>query len=259
MIHQHPSPAPVGRVVLNLVAFVGVIVGNGLAGAGVLSGRSIGEIANSYAPYFLPDGYVFGIWSLIYLALAGFCVYQALPSGRRDAVVAAIGYRWAINAVLNVGWLIAFSFGQFLLAWVLMLGLLVSLIDIEGRLRWREADARRRAFVVLPFRLYLSWIAVATIANTAQQLVVLGWDGSPWWAVAMMTVATALAGAMAVLRAHVVFPVVVAWALAGIAVRYPDILPIVTAAAALSAFCVVFTAMAFVRLRAAIPRVAEGA
>ena len=259
MTAEPTAPVSFGRVALNLVAYVGVLVGNGLAGAGVLSGRSIGEIANQYAPYFLPDGYVFGIWSVIYLALAAFCVYQALPAGRRDPVVAAIGYRWVVNAVLNVAWLIAFSFAWFALAWVLMLGLLASLIDIEGRLRWQEADARRRAFVVLPFRLYLSWIAVATIANTSQLLVVLGWEGSPWWAVAMMTVATALAGAMAVLRAHVVFPVVVAWALAGIAVRYPDVLPLVAAAAALSAFCVVFTAMAVVRLRAATPRIAQGA
>ncbi len=228
------------RSLANALTLVGVLVVNGMAGAGSLSGESIGLLANRYASYLLPAGYVFGIWSLIYLTLVVFVGDQLLP-GRRDApVVERVGWGWVINGVLNVAWVVLFSFGLFGAALGVMVLLLVDLVVLHVRitegpepLGWRD-----RLVVRWPFDLYLAWISVALIANTAQYLPYLEWGG--WgisgevWSVAMMGVATGLGGIMAVWRRAWIFPLVVAWAVWGIGVRYAEVDPLRTAATVLA-------------------------
>ncbi len=106
---------------------------------------------------------------------------------------------WPVNAALNVGWIVAFSFSLFVPAIVLMVGLLVNLITIHMRVGDpRELSLRDRVLVALPFGLYLSWISVALIANAFQLAVAYRWSGfgidEAIWAVIMMTVAPALGG-----------------------------------------------------------------
>lgn len=204
-----------------------VLALNGLAGSGGVSGESIGVIANRFPSAFLPADYVFGIWALIYLALIIYVVDQALPSRRDAAVHRRIGYLWPVNGVLNVAWIVAFSFSRFVLAMAIMLLLLRSLVMIHIRVGDpRTLGPRDRFVVALPFGLYLAWISVAVIANTFQLATVFQWngfglDGTVWSAV-MMLVAMALAAVMALRRGVIVFPLVVAWALVGIALRYPS-------------------------------------
>jgi benzodiazapine receptor len=215
------------RQILNGITLIGVLWFNALAGSGALSGESIGLIANRYASYFLPAGYVFGIWSLIYLALIGFTVYQALPGQKANAVVRRIGVWWAVNGVLNIAWVVTFSYSLFGTAMLVMVALLGVLIVIHGRIGLgAELGWADRIFVSWPFALYLAWIAVAVIANLSQYLTFLEWSGlglaGPVWSVILMVVATTLGSAMVFRRGLWIFPPVVAWALIGIARRYPD-------------------------------------
>ena len=146
----------------NAVAFPLVLVLNGLAGSGALSGRSIGEIANAYPSYFLPANYVFGIWSFIYLGLAIFCVYQLRPVWQDGDATERVGYLWVGNAALNTAWLSAFSFERYLTAWLLMIGLLLNLIWVHERVGTgtRTLPVRDRFLVAAPFNVYLAWISV---------------------------------------------------------------------------------------------------
>ena len=214
----------------NAVAFPLVLVLNGLAGSGALSGRSIGEIANAYPSYFLPANYVFGIWSFIYLGLAAFCVYQLRPTWQDGDAAERAGALWLGNAALNAAWLSAFSFERYLTAWLLMIGLLLNLIWIHERVGTgtRTLPLRDRFLVAAPFNVYLAWISVALIANTFQLVAVVGWDGfgvdGSYWAAGMMLVGTGLAVTMSFRRESWAFPLVFAWAFIGIAARYPDVL-----------------------------------
>lgn len=225
MTHQ---AHPLWRQVLNLVAFAVVLVINGLAGSGALSGNSIGEIANRYSSSFLPASYVFGIWSLIYLWLAIFAVYQALPARRSDEVLGRLGVGWVFNAVLNVAWIVTFSFALFWPAWAIMIGLLVNLVWIHERigLGSRTLDSRALFFVAYPFALYLAWISVALISNTFQLVTYVGWGGfgidGAVWSAAMMIVGAGLSTFMVFHRGNWIFPLVFAWAYVGLAVRYPE-------------------------------------
>jgi hypothetical protein len=213
----------------NASAFVGVLVLNGLAGSGALSGQSIGVIANQYPSYFLPANYVFGIWSLIYLGLGAFVIYQLAPVWQAGDAARRLGLGWIGNAFLNTAWLTAFSFGRFVTAWLLMVLLLLNLVMIHEKLGLgrRELTWPDRAFVGAPFAIYLAWISVALIANTFQLVTFLGWGGfgvpGPVWSAGMLIVAGVLSAAMAVRRSSWAFPLVFAWAFVGIAARYSEI------------------------------------
>jgi benzodiazapine receptor len=215
--------------VANVAMFGVVMVANGMAGAGTLSGESIGLIANRHPSYFLPANWVFGIWSLIYLGLLLFTLYQALPWGRRSGAVTRIGWGWVVNGALNIAWVVTFSFSMFLTAWTIMVVLLVNLVWLNEQIGFgtRTLSLVDRLFMAYPFGLYLAWISVALISNTFQLLTYLDWGGlgipGPVWSAVMITVATGLSTFMVFHRGNAFFPVVFAWAFWGLADRYADV------------------------------------
>lgn len=220
--------SPILWQIVNVVTLVVVLAANGAAGSGALSGESIGVVANRYPSYFLPAGWVFGIWSLIYLWLLAFTVYQALPAQRRSGFVERVGPWWLVNGALNVAWVVTFSFSLFGTALVMIVALLACLVVMGERLGAHRPGVALpdRIFGAWPFGLYLAWISVAVIANAAQYLTYLEWGG--WgvpdriWSVVMMAAATALGLLMVIRRGVWIFPFVTAWAFVGIADRYAD-------------------------------------
>ena len=62
-----------------IAATVGVIVFNYLAASGALGGIETGAVSDKYPTLVTPAGYAFAIWSLIYLGIVAFSIYQALP------------------------------------------------------------------------------------------------------------------------------------------------------------------------------------
>lgn len=232
--------AMIARPVANVVAYGLVLWLNGLAGSGAMSGESIGLIANRYPSAFLPANYVFGIWGLIYASLFAFVLYQLMRWRHRDGAAGRIGWWWIVSCVLNVGWIVAFSFSRFGTAMVLMVALLIALARIHQRIGrgLLPLSAGEHLFVAFPFSLYLSWILVAVIANSFQYVNYLGWSGAgtgATWSAVMMVVATAAALGMVAWRGDWVFPLVTAWAFLGIADRYPEVAVIATTAKACAA------------------------
>jgi tryptophan-rich sensory protein len=105
---------------LNVVAFVAVIVMNALSNALPLNGRTAGEISDMLPSYFTPAGYTFSIWGVIYLALLGFIVYQALPRQRERRLLQRIGFLFVLSSVANIAWLFAWHYGFYLLSILFM-------------------------------------------------------------------------------------------------------------------------------------------
>ncbi len=54
------------------------LVMNGAANAIPLNGRGTGEISDSFKVLFVPAGYVFAIWGLIYIGLIAYTIYHSL-------------------------------------------------------------------------------------------------------------------------------------------------------------------------------------
>lgn len=198
---------------------------NILANVLPIAGRTTGEVSDSYPVLFTPAGYVFSIWSLIYLGLLAYAIYQISPAQRQEARLTAIAPWFVASCAFNSLWIVAWHYGALALSVILMLGLLLSLIVIYLRLginliRVRGADWW---VVNLPFRLYLGWIIVATVANLTVFLYSLGWDrwglSEVLWTILMMAAAALIGLALLRLRRDTVAAMVVIWALLGIALK----------------------------------------
>jgi len=241
------------RQVVNVLALAATIVVNALANALPINGQTTGEISDRFNVYFVPAGYVFSIWGLIYVALAAFAVYQALPAQRANPHLRRIGYLFAVSCLANSAWIFLWHYELFALTMVAMLVLLLSLLAIYLRLSIGRArvSVAQRWLVHVPFSIYLGWITVATIANATSLLYHLGWGG--WgippavWAVIMLVVGAVITVGVALTRADVAYALVIVWAFAGIAVRHAG-MPLVAVTAALMAV-VVLVAVAVVLLR----------
>jgi hypothetical protein len=242
------------RQIAVILATIGVIVINGLASALPLNGQSTGEISDQFQVYFVPAGYVFAIWGLIYLALIGYSIYQALPAQRQNPRLRRIGWLYVLSCVANVAWLFLWHYEIFELTIVAMVTLLVLLIAIYlilgiGRGRTSTGETW---LVRVPFSIYLGWITVATIANVTSLLDDLNWGAwgiSPEiWAGIMLLAAGLITLAVNITRGDIAYAAVIVWALIGIAIKHSGA-PVVPLAAWLMVVVVLLTLLVGVLLR----------
>ncbi|MBN1304870.1 MAG: hypothetical protein JXA13_10585 [Anaerolineales bacterium] len=221
---------------------------NGLANALPLNGQGTGEISDRFAIYFVPAGYVFSIWGLIYIGLIAFTIYQALPAQRDNALLKKISPAYWVGSLANSVWIFLWHYEFFPLTLIAMLVLLASLLYTYLQLPKASPGKLDNLswFVWLPFSVYLGWISVATIANVSQVLFAAGWNG--WgllpeaWAVIMLVVATLLGLLMQWRENNIPYVLVLIWAFAGIAVSQAGTAPVTNTAwvtAALLALAVI--------------------
>lgn len=230
------------RQVVNVLAVLATLVVNGLANALPLNGKMTGAISDQFKVFFVPAGYVFAIWGVIYIGLIAFGVFQALPAQRENPRLQRIGYWFALSCAANIAWLFSWHYEIFVLTIFLMTLLLVSLIVIYVRLN-RQVSKSEKWSVNIPFSIYLGWITVATIANATDVLDYLKWNG--WglapelWAVILMVIGVGLAAVMSIKRGDVPYQLVLIWAFAGIAVKQASTPLVANAAWVLSGLLVV--------------------
>ena len=221
---------------VNVVGFIAVVAVNILANALPLNGKTTAELSDSYPNLFVPAGYVFAIWGVIYLLLLAFAVYQASPRRRGAMFLGKIGYLFGISCAANVVWIFLWHYELVILSLVPMFVLLASLIAVYLRLDIGRGEPPReeRLYVHLPFSVYLGWITVAPIANVVAALVSISWDGlglgEVTWTVAIIAVAVILTLLNIHTRVDVGYALVIVWALGGIIVKQMTIQSIVTTA-----------------------------
>lgn len=211
-----------------IASLILTIVVNGLANALPINGKTTGDISDSFDVLFVPAGYVFSIWSVIYIALIGFAVFQAIPSQRTNPKLRAIGWLFVLSNVANTTWIFLWHYEYFAATLAVMTILLLTLIAIYMRLNrdgWQPTTAERW-LVKIPFSIYLGWITVATVANATSLLDYIGWNGfglSPeFWAVTMLLIATGIGLFFSLLQRDIAYVLVLVWAFVGIAVAQWD-------------------------------------
>lgn len=197
--------------ILNLIILLGVITVNALANILPINGVTTGEVSAQFDNYFTPAGFTFSIWSLIYLGLLVFAVYQFFSKSYNPEVIGSI---FVVNGIANVSWILAWHYGYFTLTVLLMGVLLGTLVLIN--LRIKESSG----VVKLPFRIYLGWICVATVANLAVYLKYLDTsifdDAEVTWAILFVIIAGGLGVAMLVKKGWVPTTLTIAWGIGGI-------------------------------------------
>lgn len=213
------------RQLANVFSVVLALTVNILASALPLNGQNTGAISDRFHVYFVPAGYVFAIWGIIYIGWIAFAIYQARPAQRESPRLRKLGYLFALSGLFNAAWLFCWHYNQFGLSVIVMLALLgllvASYLNLNvGRTPVSQAE---KWSVDIPFSVYLGWISVATIANVTDWLYFINWNGfgiaPQTWAVIMLGVASLLGLWMTFSRRDSGYAFVLVWSFAGIAVK----------------------------------------
>lgn len=212
-----------------VLATVLTLVMNYLSNALPLFGNTNGQISDSLPNAFTPAGLTFAVWGPIFLGLAVFAVYQALPAGRGPRYD-RLFWPFLLGNLLNVAWLFAFQSLTFGLSVVIMLALLGSLIWLYLTVRGLQPLSGEFWALQVPASLYLAWISVATMANITAFLVSAGITGgvlgigAQLWS-ALLVVIAGLVGSFFLLRYRdYAFAAVLLWAFLGVYLARPDTL-----------------------------------
>ncbi len=206
--------------VSNLLALIFMLVMNTLAVALPLAGKSTGELSDMYPNLFVPAGFTFSIWSIIYLLLIAFIIYQWVASSDKSNID-KVGPWFILNGAANGAWIITWHYELVPVSLLVMLILLGSLIMMYKNLNVNYFGKYGiKWFVNVPISVYLGWISVATIANFTTVLVHFGWSGfgisEDVWSVVVLIVAVALGCLMLHRHKDIFYAGVIAWASYGI-------------------------------------------
>jgi hypothetical protein len=222
------------KQLLVIASFVVVILFNYLAATGYINGTDTGSISDRYATELTPAGYAFTIWSLIYLGMAAYVVFQALPSKLAHPFASAARIPFVFSCAANSAWLIAWHYDMIPLSVALMFSLLAILALINVKV----SDAATTVDVLAikaPFNLYFGWVTVAAVVNVTISLVAAGADSHAAWASAAGSLLILFAAVIGVflrfrLKAFL-YPIAIAWGTTAIAVKQSGNTPIVVSAA----------------------------
>lgn len=222
--------------ILNLISVILLIIVNYFSQTLQLNNNTIGSLSQEYRNLFIPEGYAFSIWGLIFLALLAYCGYQvyvAFFSDRDDDFITDVGPWFAIANFANAGWVVVWLYEHTGLSVIFMFIILFSLIMVIHKTRMEIWDASLKIIVFTwwPICLYAGWITIATIANIASYLAKIGWDG--WlfterqWTIIMILVAVLINLLIIYKRNMREFAAVGIWALIAIYVRHIERMPII--------------------------------
>ncbi|HIZ35238.1 MAG TPA: tryptophan-rich sensory protein [Candidatus Ruania gallistercoris] len=198
---MRPTPADRVRQIVVTASLIGCLVGSTI-GVGAFGGTPISEAAggalSADATLLAPASGAFSIWTVIYIGLAGYVVYQWLPVAAPDPRQRRLGYPVAASMLLNAAWILVVQAGALGLS-VLVITVLLAVLAAIVRVLTRS---RRRGWLDLvlvdgTLGLYLGWVCVATAANVAAALAAAGFEGAgrpaELWAVLVLA-AVALVG-----------------------------------------------------------------
>jgi benzodiazapine receptor len=215
------------KILFNWVLFIVVIAVNALANILPINGYNTGQISGFYPNYFVPAGFTFSIWGIIYLSFLVYSITYTYYQLNQDKFPVINQYLdkvspwyWA-TCILNASWILAWHYLQVLLSVLIMLLFLFALIQIFKSTQKiaKEMNLITRLSLVTPFSIYIGWISVATIANVTALLVKYQWTGGIhpiYWSVIMIFVAV-IAGVYFMQQFKTIsYPLVIAWAIWGI-------------------------------------------
>lgn len=267
------SPTTADRIRQSVVAVsaalavVGSFIGSGAAGGTKIQDAAGGALSATSTP-IAPDTPAFSIWSIIYLGLLAYAVWQFLPSQTTRPRHRLLGYWVSASLLLNAAWILVVQAGLLALSVIVILALLAVLARIFVIVVRTEPSGVADAIITDgTMGLYLGWVCVASAANITAALIGAGLgsaDGAAAgvWAVVVLAVAAGIGLLLAVTGRGRIAPMLsLCWGLAWVAVgRFSgELVSVPAGVAALVAVVVVAVVTIVVRLRSGRDRAALAA
>ncbi|MBN1891764.1 MAG: tryptophan-rich sensory protein [Clostridiales bacterium] len=221
---------PLFRILI-VVSFLLMITVNLIATLVKINGQTTGEVSDAYPNLLAPAGITFSIWSVIYVLLLAYVIYQLIFfTKNRDSdsylTMVKIGVIFILSSLINTAWIFTWHYELFLVSVILILALLLCLILISMSLRKKSLSFSEKLLIRLPFSIYFGWITIATIANITTFLVSIGWSGGglseSLWTIVMIIVGTFIAFGTVLFAKDPAYGLTVVWAFAGIGIKHLD-------------------------------------
>lgn len=163
--------------------------------------------------------YAFAIWGVIYLGLALYAIYQALPRTPETALLARLGWP-SVIAMAGCGlWLIAAAQD---VKWLTVAIIVVSAFALcEALLRaGAKPSLAERLLIQAPLALLAGWLTIASALNLLTVLTAMGFIGSDVaqaWALGGEVVVAAIAIIVFQGAKTGFYPLPIGWGFAGVA------------------------------------------
>ncbi len=218
-------------------------------------GLTASEFSESGNDTLRAAGYAFSIWSLLYLGMAAYALYQALPASDASPVRDPLA-RPSILAITGCGaWICASGLDW---RWTTVAIIVASAaVLIDGLLKVvpqaRAASLRDRLLILWPLAALAGWLTVASAVNILTVLTAEGFIGPRTALTAgLIGIAVVLGVAVLVLRASrmPVYGLPIAWGLVAVWVAERGDNPVAAFAALGAAILVLVTAGLTARRRA---------
>jgi len=224
------------RALLTIAATVGTIAVNYMAATGKFGGVSVETISNRYPTLITPSGFAFTIWNLIYLGLLVFSIYQI--AGNNLSRFRSIRSLYILSCALNCAWIFFWVQERIDISFVIISALFIVLFLIILRVRSHKNYAEYWS-VKSPFGLYFGWITAAAVVNLAVLLSSLGHPISVLTGSLFILAAAAMGVLIRAKFGNYLYPLAIAWAATGIAVKQSGNTWIVVASAAAVVACLI--------------------
>lgn len=159
-------------VVISAVVFMIIAA---MVGVGLFGGTNVrdlqGGALDADATVLAPGRSAFSIWSVIYILMIAYAVWQALPGQRARDRQRRAAWWIALTAVLNGGWLLA---AQFLTLPATVIAIVVLLVALAATYRLLvivpAAGWGDRLLMDVTVGIHLGWVSLATVANVTAWL-----------------------------------------------------------------------------------------
>ncbi|MEZ5305766.1 MAG: tryptophan-rich sensory protein [Pyrinomonadaceae bacterium] len=204
--------------IIVLLATIAVISINYLAAVGKIGGITPDRVSAMYPTVVTPAGYAFSIWSLIYIGIIAFSIWQ-LRSHDERLHKARLFY--LASSAANIGWIFCWHYQLIPLSLLLIATLTATLFAASKEFASVRSTGDLWCARV-PLFLYFGWVTAATFVNAAVVLSYFNVNFSPLMAQAIgstLIIAVTAIGAFVRFKYDtMVYPLAISWATAAIGV-----------------------------------------
>ncbi len=158
------------KIIKAITLLVIVMIVNILAAKGYINGSSQSFISSQFPTFLTPAGFTFSIWGIIYLLLfISFITAYIKDNTYYSEIMDEICNLFYISSVLNMVWLLLFSY--ILIGSSLIISIVLFIILLLILIRLRNLNRKVKGLFDITFGLYAGWVSITLIVNFLAFLV----------------------------------------------------------------------------------------
>ncbi len=150
---------------ISIVLFVLTLLMNFLGARGVINGASQSDVSQMFPTLITPAGFTFSIWGVIYSLIFIALVWGSIHYKKEyyQQTTDKISVVFWISCLLNIAWIVAFSYQIIWLSAILIVALCSSVVLLIKKLAHTHGNTK--SLFDLGFGIYGGWLTIASLVN----------------------------------------------------------------------------------------------